>query len=255
MRSIEEILRNKNFRFANLKELDIMARKQAMGIPASEPKKEKGNRILYNQVKREDFIMPLEEGPRFGGDFYYAPDDIRLNFAFSVQMGWEHLSVSTPDKTPTWDQMCAMKEAIFEDEEEAVEYHPKKSEYVNFHPHCLHIWRPNLELIIGMYQEQGFVEKGEVFDLKGYYLSKVPEKDRELIERYMKAEGMSTELGDMQLYNRVPGELLGLPKPPSIGVGTKTKEGYEALKDYAHSKGARVNIGDTYFDDKEGANE
>ena len=249
MRSMEEILKNKRIRFANLRELDKMARKQALGIAAQEPKKVSGSKILYNQVNRDDFIMELSEGPRFGGDFYYEPDDVRLNFAFSVQMGWEHLSVSTPTKTPTWDQMCAMKDAIFEDEEEAVEYHPKKSEYVNFHPHCLHIWRPNLESIVGMYQEQGFVTKGEVFDLKAFYLSKVPEEQRKLIEKYLIAEGQPTELGMMQLYNNVPGELLGLPKPPSIGVGTKTKEGMEALKDYAHSMGARVNLGDTYFDD------
>ena len=248
MRTLEEILRNENFRFANIKELDIMARKQAMGIPASEPKKEKGRKILYNQVKKEDFIMPLEEGPRFGGDFYYEPDDIRLNFAFSIQGGWEHLSVSTPTKTPTWDQMCAMKEAIFDDEEEAVQYHPKKSEYVNVHPHCLHIWKPNYNSIVSMYQNQGFVTTGKEFDLKAFYLEKFSEKDRELLENYLKAEGQSVDFGVMQLYDNVPGELLGLPKPPSFSVGTKTKEGMEALKDIAHSKGARVNIGDTYFD-------
>ena len=27
-------------------------------------------------------------------------------------------------------------------EEICVEYHPKKSEYVNNHPYCLHIWKP-----------------------------------------------------------------------------------------------------------------
>ena len=58
--------------------------------------------------------------------------------------GWEHLSV-TPyknDKTPSWDFMCKMKEMFFRDDEACVEYHPKKEDYVNDLPHCLHIWRP-----------------------------------------------------------------------------------------------------------------
>ena len=61
--------------------------------------------------------------------------------------GWDHVSVtySNPKKKacPTWEQMCAIKNMFFEDEEDAIEYHPKKSEYVNVHPYCLHIWRPN----------------------------------------------------------------------------------------------------------------
>lgn len=55
---------------------------------------------------------------------------------------WEHVSVSRKDRCPTWDEMCQIK-AIFWDEEDAVvQYHPPKSEYVNIHQFCLHLWRP-----------------------------------------------------------------------------------------------------------------
>ena len=57
--------------------------------------------------------------------------------------GWDHVSVSRKNKMPTWDEMCAIKDMFFEPEEVAVQYHPKKSEYVNNHPYCLHLWRPN----------------------------------------------------------------------------------------------------------------
>ena len=61
--------------------------------------------------------------------------------------GWDHVSVSpgspSRKKCPTWDEMCAIKAMFFEPEEVAVEYHPAESEYVNNHPYCLHIWRPN----------------------------------------------------------------------------------------------------------------
>lgn len=79
----------------------------------------------------------------FGGYYMDIESDKKLNFIFSVQMGWEHLSVSMPNKTPSWEQMCRMKDIFWGEEECCVQYHPKKSEYVNCHPHCLHIWKRN----------------------------------------------------------------------------------------------------------------
>lgn len=62
--------------------------------------------------------------------------------------GWEHVSVSPGSphrkKCPTWDEMCAIKDMFFEPEETVLQYHPPKSEYVNNHPYCLHLWRPLL---------------------------------------------------------------------------------------------------------------
>ena len=63
--------------------------------------------------------------------------------------GWDHVSVSHYDKCPTWDEMCAVKDVFFRDDECCVEYHPPKSEYVNIHPFCLHIWKPqNGEIVM-----------------------------------------------------------------------------------------------------------
>ncbi len=59
--------------------------------------------------------------------------------------GWEHVSVS-PRKnnyTPTWDDMCAIKELFFDDDEAVIQIHPPKDEYVNNMPNCLHLWRAN----------------------------------------------------------------------------------------------------------------
>ena len=72
-----------------------------------------------------------------------------FTFVFTWNNGWEHLSVSTQSRCPTWEEMCKFKDMFFNEEEACVEYHPKKSDYVNLHPHCLHIWRPlNEELPI-----------------------------------------------------------------------------------------------------------
>jgi len=57
--------------------------------------------------------------------------------------GWEHVSVSADKRCPTWEEMCFVKDLFWDEHELAVQYHPPKSDYVNFHPFCLHLWRPN----------------------------------------------------------------------------------------------------------------
>ena len=59
--------------------------------------------------------------------------------------GWDHVSVSWSNRTPTWGEMCVVKDIFFKPEETCVEYHPAQSDYVNQHPFCLHIWRPQEE--------------------------------------------------------------------------------------------------------------
>ena len=61
--------------------------------------------------------------------------------AGSNEHGWEHVSVCPIGRCPTWDEMCTVKDIFWNDEEECIQIHPKKSQYVNFAEHCLHIWR------------------------------------------------------------------------------------------------------------------
>jgi len=55
---------------------------------------------------------------------------------------WEHVSVSTARHTPHWDEMCFVKELFWLPEETVIQFHPPKSQYINNHAHCLHLWRP-----------------------------------------------------------------------------------------------------------------
>lgn len=55
--------------------------------------------------------------------------------------GFDHVSVNGKGRTPSWEEMCKLKDMFFYDEEEAYQIFPKKSEYVNLATHCLHIWR------------------------------------------------------------------------------------------------------------------
>jgi hypothetical protein len=60
--------------------------------------------------------------------------------------GWEHVSVRAwrrnQSRTPTWKEMAFVKAQCWDDEDVVVQFHPRKSEYVNAHPHVLHLWRP-----------------------------------------------------------------------------------------------------------------
>jgi len=38
--------------------------------------------------------------------------------------------------------MCFIKDLFWDGEDVVIQHHPKKSEYVNRHDNCLHLWRP-----------------------------------------------------------------------------------------------------------------
>lgn len=86
------------------------------------------------------------QGMPFGDDtngvFAIPTGSENLIVIASDGMGWEHVSVSLRDRTPTWDEMCYVKLLFWGDEDCVIQYHPPKSEYINNHPYCLHLWRP-----------------------------------------------------------------------------------------------------------------
>ena len=65
--------------------------------------------------------------------------------------GWEHVSVHIisdgKDRTPTWSEMCRIKDMFWDKEDCVVQYHPPESEYVNNHKHTLHLWRPTDQIL------------------------------------------------------------------------------------------------------------
>lgn len=65
-----------------------------------------------------------------------------LHIIASNEYYWEHVSVSLPHRTPTWEEMCLVKEKFWDPDDCVVQFHPPESRYINVHPHCLHLWRP-----------------------------------------------------------------------------------------------------------------
>ena len=80
------------------------------------------------------------------GAFYIPHFNKASTLSFQViasnTNGWEHVSVSLPKRTPTWDEMCFIKDLFWEDEEVVMQLHPRKSDYINMHKNCLHLWKP-----------------------------------------------------------------------------------------------------------------
>ena len=56
--------------------------------------------------------------------------------------GWDHVSVSLHNRTPTWTEMEFVKRLFFEPHEYAMQLHVPPTQHVNCHPYCLHLWRP-----------------------------------------------------------------------------------------------------------------
>lgn len=61
---------------------------------------------------------------------------------FSNGEGWEHVSVSYPDRCPTWDEMEEIKRRFWQEQDTVMQLHVPVKEHRNCHPYCLHLWRP-----------------------------------------------------------------------------------------------------------------
>jgi hypothetical protein len=71
-----------------------------------------------------------------------GPMGRELRIIASDNDDWEHVSVSVENRPPNWAEMCRVKDLFWNDEELVIQIHPPRSEYVNHHPYCLHLWKP-----------------------------------------------------------------------------------------------------------------
>ena len=94
---------------------------------------------------------PMASNSDFGNNGLFIIRKRKLIFEIIASDGleWDHVSVVIKNRkrAPTWDEMCFIKDLFFGENECVIQYHPKKSDYVNFNNYCLHLWRPQGELI------------------------------------------------------------------------------------------------------------
>ena len=56
--------------------------------------------------------------------------------------GWEHVSVSLPNRCPTWAEMCRVVSLFWDADDCVMQLHPPRKDWISNHPYCLHLWRP-----------------------------------------------------------------------------------------------------------------
>lgn len=85
------------------------------------------------------FVVPIHRGHKILAECIVSDDSL------NILEGWEHVSVKIREygitRVPTWEEMCAVKNTFWGPEECVVQFHPAEKDYVNFHPHVLHLWR------------------------------------------------------------------------------------------------------------------
>ena len=67
----------------------------------------------------------------------------RLRVIASTGLGWDHVSVSLPNRCPSWEEMDHIARLFFRDDEAVMQLHVPVNHHVNLHRFCLHLWRPN----------------------------------------------------------------------------------------------------------------
>jgi len=74
--------------------------------------------------------------------YFIIPFETNTLFVIcSDGLGWDHVSVSLKNRVPNWKEMSFIKSLFWDEDETVIQFHPKKSEYVNNHENCLHLWK------------------------------------------------------------------------------------------------------------------
>lgn len=105
----------------------------------------------------------LKSDSSYGNNgFFIIPHNRIALYYYQCQvsdgMNWEHVSISLikdvaparqrrkvykmVERCPTWEEMCYIKSLFWEDEDSVMQLHPPKSQWINNHPYCLHLWKP-----------------------------------------------------------------------------------------------------------------
>lgn len=77
----------------------------------------------------------------------YPATGVHLRIVASSAEGWDHVSVSLPNRCPNWPEMDFVKRKFFHDNEIAMQLHVGAADHISIHPNCLHLWRPHREPI------------------------------------------------------------------------------------------------------------
>lgn len=108
---------------------------------ASPPHDEFGCPLELEQYRVAHPLL-RERGDSKKGCLVIKPRGLKVIFAEGD--GWQHLSVSRigSDKVPTYEQLDRLRREFWAPRCCVVQLHVPASDHLNYHPGCLHLWRP-----------------------------------------------------------------------------------------------------------------
>lgn len=93
------------------------------------------------------FKHPKPEFDRIG-DWYRSG---LLTVCVAKEYGYWHMSISHPQRYPDWDEIHKARYNFLPGEINTAILLPKKSEYVNIHPNCFHVYElPDAEVPVAV---------------------------------------------------------------------------------------------------------
>lgn len=95
----------------------------------------------------KEFLNHLDKYAVQTGDDFGLYSINQLRIIASWGMGWDHVSVSREDRCPRWDEMEYVRTLFFDENEWVMQLSAPRNKHINIHTKCLHLWRPQNELI------------------------------------------------------------------------------------------------------------
>jgi hypothetical protein len=102
------------------------------------------------RVKVSTSLPATKEGDHFG--LFIIPSikargrTLNIIACDGLDTGWDHVSVSLAGNikgnTPSWEEMCLVKDLFWDDSDCVVQFHPPKKDNVNI-GEVLHLWKWN----------------------------------------------------------------------------------------------------------------
>ena len=94
--------------------------------------------ILGAQYKK--LLQPFQGGGECSGAWFWNGMTIIATVGKFDGVQWLHVSFARKSKMPTYAEMQMIKRDFIGEDKKAIFVLPKKENYVNIHPNCLHLW-------------------------------------------------------------------------------------------------------------------
>lgn len=98
----------------------------------------------HRRMDAELQVFGVVGDQRFGVFVLKSPVDERYDprVLATTGAGWDHISVSTRDRCPSWEEMEHVRKLFAGHSEVWLQFGLPPEQHVNCHPYCLHWWRP-----------------------------------------------------------------------------------------------------------------